>query len=207
MSEWPAERLTEMAVGWLRENRPDALIVPEFVCGAGGAARIDLAAITRDGIFGVEIKGDGDTPARLASQGPLFSAVCSTVHVLPSPSLLEKVRAKRPPHWAILRVEDGALQGEWGYRYYHDYFLAPCVLLNCLWRPELAKLCTKLGVGFDRKRSTVMEMIAAITAHAPLQAIKSGVCAGLLERQWTNWTSAQGETRRLWRPEVSGEAA
>ncbi|MCL4715506.1 MAG: hypothetical protein KJZ75_11395 [Hyphomonadaceae bacterium] len=186
IKQWPAEKLTALGVEWLRAHRPDALIVPEFVCGAMGAARIDLAAITKDGIFGIEVKGDGDSAVRLPSQGPLFSAVCSTVHLLPAPSLLEKMREKRPPHWAILRVEeDGSLAGEWGYRTYSEYYLAPQVLLNCLWRPELLKLCTRLRVGCDRKSARV--------------------CAMLLERQWTNWTNAQGETRRLWRPE--GQAA
>lgn len=209
MSDAPytADRLTELGVAWLRQHRPDALIVPEFVCGAMGQARIDLAAITKDGIFGVEVKGEGDSAARLPSQGPLFSAVCSTVHLLPAPSLLEKMRAKRPPHWAILRVDaDGALAGEWGYRSYSEYYLAPQVLLNCLWRAELLRLCTRLRVGCDRKTARVMDMVREISSLVPLREIKAGVCELLLERQWTNWTGATGESRRLWRPE-SQEAA
>lgn len=202
MSEpWPADKLTALGVAWLRELRPDALIVPEFVCGAMGAARIDLAAITKDGIFGIEVKGDGDTPSRLAHQGPLFSTVCTTVHLLAAPSLPQRMRDKRPPHWAILRVEDGALVGEWGYRTLADYYLAPQVLLNCLWRPELLRLRARLGIGVDRRRARVMDMVREIAARIPLREIKTGVCATLLERQWTNWTTAQGETRRLWRPE------
>lgn len=201
---YSAERLTEMGVAWLRAQRPDALIVPEFVCGCGGAARIDLAAITKDGIFGVEIKGEGDSAARLPSQGPLFSAVCSTVHLLPAPSLLQKMRDKRPPHWAMLRVEpDGSLAGEWGYTHSKDYYLAPQVLLDCLWRPELLKLCTRLRVGVDRKTARVRDMVREISDLVPLREIKAAVCEALLERQWTNWTSATGESRRLWRPEIA----
>lgn len=201
---WSAGRLTELAVGWLRAHRPDALIAPEFVCGAMGQARIDLAAITKDGIFGVEIKGEGDTPARLASQGPLFSAVCSTVHLLTAPSLLQKMREKRPQHWAMLRVEeDGTLAGEWGYRHTKDYYLAPQCLLNTLWRPELVKLSVQLRVGVDRKRARVMDMVREIADSVPLREIKAGVCALLLEREWTNWTNAAGETRRLWRPDMA----
>lgn len=198
MSEWPAERLTELAIEWMRARRPDALIIPEFVCGSMGASRIDIAAIARDGIFGIEVKGDGDTPSRLRSQGTGFSAVCSTVHLLASPNL-KTLWNHKPPHWGWLSIDGERIsQDDWS-EPHKDYMLAPQSLLDTLWRPELLKLCTKLSVGVDRKRITVGKMIAEIAELVPLREIRASVCEALLERDWKGWTP--GKPRRVFWPE------
>jgi hypothetical protein len=49
-------------------------------------------------------------------------------------------------------------------------------------------------------------MIREISSLVPMREIKAGVCEALLERQWTNWTGATGESRRLFRPEEGRSA-
>lgn len=56
----------------------------------------------------------------------------------------------------------------------------------------------RVGVG---KRARVMDMVREIADLVPMREIKIAVCEALITRQWKNWTGANGETRRLWRPE------
>lgn len=203
---WPAARLTDLAVAWLRERHPTALILPEFVCGCGGEARVDVAAITLEGIFGVEIKGDGDTPARLATQGRAFSAVCTHVYLLASPNIEAKVQDKIPDQWGWLRVSaDGAIEVR-SESWTPGYYLAPQVLLNTLWRPELSKLITRFGLKVDRKRITVMQMIRLLVAEVPFGALHAAVCEALMEREWPNWKQ-RGAERRMFKPEPTRSAS
>lgn len=52
------------------------------------------------------------------------------------------------------------------------------------------------------KNARIFDIITGIANVVPIREIKAGVCEMLLERQWKNWTTADGETRRCWRPEV-----
>lgn len=192
---WPAKRLTALGVTWLQERFPGALIVPEFVCGTGGEARIDLAAITREGIYGVEVKGEGDTHARLATQGPAFSAVCSNTWLLPAPTL-PKMAERLPYGWSILEAADDGSLRDVGYTLHKDWSVAPKRLLSVLWRGELMKLTTRFRVGVS-KRARVMDIIAEVAELVPLREIRNGVCDMLLKR---DWKTMSGNPRRLIQP-------
>lgn len=198
LTNWPAARLTEMAADWLRIRFPGALIVPEFVCGALASARIDVAAITSQGIHGIEIKGDGDTHARLASQGPLFLGVCSTVRLLCSPNC-PKILEHTPAGWGRFEIENGRLD-DGGYPQY-DFLLAPRQLLCTIWREELIALHIKF---FGRKPAmkyyrgqSVAVLGAEVAENIPLKDIRAGVCATLRARDWSKPTMVNGPPRRI----------
>lgn len=193
---WPAARLTDIAVDWMREHYPGALIVPEFVCGDMGCARIDLAAIMPDAIHGVEVKGDGDSPTRLAMQGPHYSAVCSSVHLIWTPNDV-KFASKVPAGWGRLQIEDGKAVSSGFYVGWRDALLSPHRMLGTIWRKELMRLCVRLRVSHDPKRSTVAQMTRDIADNIPLKEIRNGVCEILRERDWTQPTMNGGEPRRI----------
>ena len=193
---WPAARLTDMAVEWLRGHYPGALIIPEFVCGAMGNARVDVAAIMPDGIHGVEVKGDGDTHARLPSQGPLFSAVCSTVHLIWTPNKPDYNTKHCPPYWGRLHINEGQVTSAY-YDCWRDCLLSPYQLLGTIWRKEMKRLCVRLRVSHDPKRSTVAQMTRDIADNIPLKEIRNGVCEILRERDWSQPTMNGGEPRRI----------
>lgn len=107
---YPAGRLLCMAMRWLREQHPDSVIVPELSVGNWGKARIDLAAVCADEIVGVEIKGDGDSPSRLARQGWSYGLVASRVYLLPAPSIASRCDKARPDGWGLLKVTDAGVE-------------------------------------------------------------------------------------------------
>src|ERR1700754_1542835 len=98
-----ARDLCEQAIVWLRKEWPDAVIIPELSVANWGGARLDLAAVTQTELIGVEIKGDGDSTARLSLQGMLSSSVCSRMFLLPSGNLREKCLKAKPPGWLMAR--------------------------------------------------------------------------------------------------------
>ncbi|MCM2293060.1 hypothetical protein NAC44_12075 [Allorhizobium sp. BGMRC 0089] len=77
-----AEReIRDAVVARLRELAPDARIVHELNCSGQGTNRIDVAAITRDVIVGVEIKSEKDVLKRLTDQLTAFRKCCHIVVV------------------------------------------------------------------------------------------------------------------------------
>lgn len=193
---WPATRLTDLAIEWLRERFPGALIVPEFVCGSLSSARVDVAAITSTGIHAIEVKGDGDTHARLATQGPLFAAVCSTVRLLHTPNQ-PRIADHCPLGWGRFDITDGKLD-DGGYPA-PDWLLSPRQLLALMWRDELVALHIQQfgGKVRDRKGRSVMALAPELAEVMPLKDIRNGVCRTLRARDWSKPTMVNGSPRRI----------
>lgn len=164
-----APELTDLAIEWLKEYAPDSIIVRELSVADWGAASIDVAAITPTQIVGVEIKGEGDSPARLDRQGIAYGMAVREMWLLPDVSIREKCFGKRPPGWGRLEVWDGYVRrdnrarkpGEWvksktglgGHipyirddsRYEPDgaqrqMHQTPSVMCGVLWRDELYEI-------------------------------------------------------------------
>ena len=105
-----AKDLLALAIDWLRDSYPGSVIVSELSVADWGGASVDVAAITETHIVGVEIKGDGDSPARLDRQGLAYGMVCQEMWLLPAPSLLERCRSRRPSGWGMLEVWEGTVR-------------------------------------------------------------------------------------------------
>jgi len=69
MSSASEEEIRAAVVGRLRELMPDARIVHELNVAGQGSNRIDVAAIGKQAIVGVEIKSRKDVLKRLDEQG------------------------------------------------------------------------------------------------------------------------------------------
>jgi hypothetical protein len=195
-----------MASDFLAERHPDALIVRELSIGKWGAALLDIAAICEDMIVGVEIKGEGDSGARLERQGWIYSRAASQMFLLTAPALDKAADKHLPAGWWPLRVVDGALVRDngvlqlddvkWGHCYGPTWQPnAPAQLCECLITSELRALGKRLVPGHDIGR-TVPTMIRAISENAPLAAVRSGVCATLRARDWLKYDRTTGRERQ-----------
>lgn len=200
---WKAARLCDLASDWLATRYPNALIVRELSVGKWGKALIDIAAITPDHIIGIEIKGDGDSGARLELQGHAYSRVATHMFLLTAPSLDGIAAKHKPADWWHLRVEAGEIVAG---RLDHVWYAgarpdgpaslpnAPAQLLECLITRELKILARELCPTIDCGR-TVPALIHAISENAPLAEVRRGVCAALRVRDWIAYDRSIGKVR------------
>lgn len=205
-----APELCDLASDWLAARHPGALIVRELSVAKWGKALIDIAAILPNEIVGVEIKGEGDTPARLKLQGLAYSRVASRMFLLHAPGMDRMSRRHLPDGWYPLSVVDGAIDhGHLGTVRYGQLVQAdqlpnaPAQLLECLITREIREVGKALMPGVNIGR-TVPPMIAAISENVPLAAIRSAVCAKLRSRDWLGYDRSimkERADRYRWAPE------
>ncbi len=185
MTEWRAPALTQLAAAWLARRHPEALIVEELSIGNWGSLRLDVAAITEDGIEAVEVKGDGDDMSRLRLQGPLYALAARRAWLLSSPKLHDKSRKARPQGWGLLQlVPDEAGAGIVVSKVTaRPLPNSPGQMLQALWAVELRRLCDELGV--PRKGMTTCDEWGLALAEAvPLGQLRPAVCRALRQREW-----------------------
>jgi hypothetical protein len=200
-----AAELKAIAKVWLRRQYPEAHILEEFSVAEYGGALVDVAAICEDQIVGVEIKGDGDSAARLKLQGQMYSRVCRTMYLLPSPDLLKKCDQQKPPEWEMLRppgapedpyrsrlvCADSGIQ--WGSIYAKKtgpyratgYGLAPAALAAMLWTTEYgvfkSHIEEKAFTALPHRKS---DFIRFVSGRYSLDQLEPAVCRTLRARTW-----------------------
>lgn len=184
MSDYPAPDLLALARVWLRQTYPDAVIVPEMSVASWGGALIDVAAITPTELIGVEIKGQGDSGARLAIQGMNYSAVASKMFLLPTPSLEATCKKKLPRGWNVLKIVEGVITPP---NYIPDDPHFPTSshrLLEMCWAPEVRSLARYLHADVMGARDS-HAVGRKIAETIPLRDIRLAVFMVLRARDWT----------------------
>lgn len=226
-----ADALRELAIAWLRDRYPTALIVPEMSIGKWGKAMLDVAAIVppepdrylprfrsndpRQGlghIAAIEIKGEGDSPSRMALQGAAYSKAAQQMWILPCPSLEAKIFRHAPDEWEKLGIREGAVVPlKPNYAARHDksapqepwiptghpdapgwLCTAPAQLLQAMWKDDLLMIARIHNLQPSRKM-TVDDLTREISENVPLAEIRTAVIARLLERDYG--------TKLVYRPE------
>ncbi|HGG04712.1 MAG TPA: hypothetical protein ENK28_04585 [Aliiroseovarius sp.] len=205
-----APELTDKAIQWLMSEHPGAIIVTEFSVADWGGARVDVAAITDTEIVGVEVKGEGDSPARLELQGLAYGRVVRKMWLLADDSLQDRCFAKCPPRWGRLELWENDVRpynrstklGErikinHGYRHeiirdnsqydpdvaHESRLLCPHSMCGTLWRDELYEIARLTGVEV-RGRATVAPLTQAICAQLPSPTIHAWMIDQLRRRSW-----------------------
>jgi len=192
MPDFPASKLTLMALHWFRNEYPEALLTLELCTEKYAAARLDVGAITEHEIMGVEVKGDGDSAARLNRQGWVYGRTASRMWLLAAPSLREKVLKHKPPGWNELKISDDGVFSPYIRR--ECLSNSPAALLDILWKDELITVSGEVKV--NCKRSWQVHDIAHKVAEtAPLGDVRRAVCRALLNRDWERRMNKQ-----IWRP-------
>lgn len=201
---WTAKALLGEAILWLREEWPEAVIIPELSVASWGGARLDVAAVTPTELVGVEIKGEGDSTARLQLQGLMYSPVCTRIFLLSAPSLRERCRAAKPPGWLMATNGDGDF---WSHKatnrgFDDDYKIMPTSpyrLVDMLWADEMRYLFNAHDVQPENVgRSRQEARWRAIANQVPMGKLQPSVYRILYRRRW----EAARMPKRVWRPEV-----
>lgn len=195
MEEYPAKKLTVMALHWLRERYPNALLTTELAVAKYGEASLDAAAIMPDQIVGVEVKGDGDSPSRLERQGFSYSRSATRMLLLPAPSIHGRIVKRRPKGWGLLMPDGNALNCRLEAK--DKLPNAPAALLDILWKEELLVVAKTLNINAKR-RETCCRIANNVAELAPLGKIRSAVCEILYNR---NWDRFYGFGKVVYRPE------
>jgi hypothetical protein len=203
-----ARDLCEQAMLWLRREWPQAVIIPELSVATWGGARLDLAAVTETELIGVEIKGDGDSTARLSLQGMLYSSVCSRMFLLPSKNLREKCLKAKPPGWLMARNGAGAwwqaakVQGRSSSSFGSDgkHLRTSAVrLVDLLWADEVNTAIDIHGVYVGQKTGRDAR-VTALAEELPLRVLRPTVY-WLLHRR--RWELARFGAKQILRPDIS----
>lgn len=198
-----AAELRERAEEWLVRTYPRCVVVHELSVADWGGARIDVAAITQTHIVGVEVKCEGDSPARLPRQGLAYGMVAREMWLLPCPSLAGRCRKHRPKGWGTLVLVDDQVQPEnartvWDPKSGKSFpdpehyapskasktgHLSPRAMCGTLWRDELYRIARRerLDVG---SRVTVEQLTSELERVFPAPRIHDFMIEALRQRQW-----------------------
>ena len=155
-----------------------------------GKSRADIVMVTPDGLYGIEIKSDADTYARLAGQIKDYDkyfdyniAVVGSSHGL---HICEHV----PDYWGIVTVE--LEKGKPDFYFLRKPRANPKMKwnqkLSILWRPELAQIQEWNGMPKykDKSKSFVCSKIAEqIPEKITEELLKKQVSDQLFERDYT----------------------
>lgn len=199
-----AEReIREAVVEKLRRDLPSARIIHELNTCGSGSRRIDVAAVTKDTIYGVEIKSERDKLDRLKDQVKAFRACCHHVIVVAHRKFFkeeeqrdggkalwwnggENISAYRPGFlWCYPKPEQdlSAQLYQWTLPPLSIRQPAARDILGLLWADELTSVAARLriGVGQRDNMETKMNLIAY---NATGKEIAEAACAELRRRQF-----------------------
>lgn len=182
----------------LRERRPDARLVHELVMGAG-KVRADICAIDPAYMVAVEVKGDSDTSERLLHQVAMFQLCVSEVWIVLSEhnhsKVLDDARLIRHLLPSIGLMVAKGLQPRWADRPVGEPITieveaepaprspVPRLMLEMLWRDELASACGRTRVLQPKASTARAPMIAALEAVLTPDELQAEVCTELRARE------------------------
>ncbi len=155
-----------------------------------GRSRADAVMVTDDAIFGIEIKSDADTYARLARQVRDYDSYYDKNIVVVGTSHAMHITEHVPGHWGIITVEeeDGAADFYCLRRAQENPGVSMRKKLEFLWRPELVKIQEKheMPVYRERSRSFVVDKIATWCEEGKIDedALQREIIELLFERDY-----------------------
>ena len=173
-----------------------------------GRSRADAVMVTEDAIFGIEIKSDADTYARLSRQVSDYDKYYDKNIVVVGSTHAMHISEHVPEHWGIITVEeeDGKPDLYYLRRPKDNAGVTMRRKLEFLWRPELVKIQEKhdMPAYREKSRSFVADKIASRCEDGtiPASALQEEIIELLLNviiilylRKSTN-TDGRGESTK-----------
>ena len=155
-----------------------------------GRSRADVVMVTDDAIYGIEIKSDADTYARLSRQVEDYDSYYDRNIVVVGTKHALHIEEHVPSHWGIITVE---YEGE-GLDFYilrkpsENANVKFRKKLEFLWRPELVKIQQEYDMPAyrDKSKSFVVDKIATWVEDGRIdkESLQSQICELLFERDY-----------------------
>ncbi len=152
-----------------------------------GNSRADAIMVTQDGLFGIEIKSDADTYARLASQVKDYDLYFDCNYIVAGSSHAVHIAEHVPEWWGIITVDDEAGQPDFYIlrRPKANPQVNPVKKLSILWRPELAQLQALNSMAAYKNKSKLF-VIEKLVEKVPQEVLKPQVSDILFERDYNS---------------------
>lgn len=151
-----------------------------------GRARADLVMITPGLLYGIEIKSDADTYARLAKQVRNYDRYYDRNIIVVGTSHAAHVREHVPEWWGIITVEADRA-GEPDFYVMREAVKNPKVKekqkITILWRPELNHLLELNGLPKYKQKSKAFVQ-EVLLERVPAETLWPQVCDELFERDY-----------------------
>lgn len=150
-----------------------------------GKSRADVVMVTIDALFGIEIKSDADTYARLGRQVKDYNQYYDYNYVVVGTSHALHVEEHIPEWWGIITAElvEGAV----------DFYILRRPIRNpkvnwkkkigILWRPELAHIQELNGLPRYKEKSKLF-VAGKILEKVPEETLQRQLCEELFERDY-----------------------
>lgn len=167
-----------------------------------GKSRADVVMVTPDALYGIEIKSDADTYARLARQVKDYDLYYDYNFVVVGTSHALHIREHVPQYWGVITVE--LVEDEFDFYILRNPELSPKMewkkKLEILWRPELARLQELHQMPKYKEKSKAF-VTGKIAEHLAGGKIDETVCRQqvseiLLERDYNTVTEVLAAYRR-----------
>ncbi len=167
-----------------------------------GRSRADIVMVTEDAIYGIEIKSDADTYARLAGQVKDYDKYFDHNYVVVGSTHALHVREHVPEYWGVISVE--LIDDEFDIYELRKPGLNPKVTwknkLELLWRPELAAIqqLNNMPKYKDKSRAFVAGKIIEFMEKGKIEedVLKRQFCDCLFERDYTTIADELTEYRK-----------
>ena len=155
-----------------------------------GRSRADVVMVTDTAIFGIEIKSDADTYARLSRQIEDYDLYYDMNIIVVGSTHALHVREHVPEHWGVISVEEAG--EELDFYVVREPQTNDSVTfrkkLEFLWRPELVKIQEKheMPAYRNNSRSFVVDKIATRVEEGKIakDELQSEICELLFERDY-----------------------
>lgn len=150
-----------------------------------GKSRADIVMVTPMAIYGIEIKSDADTYARLKTQVRDYNLFCDYNYIVAGSTHALHIEEHVPNTWGIITVEE--VQGK------PDFYVLrkPTVnagmkwkrKLSILWRPELTHI-QELNHMHKYKQKSKDFVIDKILETVPKETLQEQICEELFQRDY-----------------------
>lgn len=185
-----------------------------------GRSRADAVMVTPDSIYGIEIKSDADTYARLASQVKDYDLYFDYNFVVVGTSHALHIEEHVPEYWGIITVEytEDSEQPEDSKQLQRiesmkessktktiDFYMLrypkknPNVSwerkMSMLWRPEMAHIQELNGMHAYKQKSKLF-VLMKILEKVPYDILQTQICAELMERDYSTISERIYEYRK-----------
>lgn len=177
-----------------------------------GNSRADAVMVTPSALFGIEIKSDADTYARLSRQVKDYDAWYDYNWLVVGSTHAMHAEEHVPAYWGILSVE--ILNDSFDFYIVREPSENPeCTLqnqLSLLWRPELARMQENLELPAYKQKPKAF-VAGRILEKVEPAVIKNAICSALMERDYTlifdeinSYREANGKKKRRRRSQAKG---